>query len=180
MEPDPQDAAPRAEVADNLTRRPHTSADGWVEGEQGRFWGKFGAAGLLVATPRFGVLLQHRAGWSHFGDTWGLPGGARNEGESAEDAALREAGEEAGVPRDQVRVFATSVRDLGYWSYTTVLGIAAAAFTPVIADAESQALRWVPTDEVTDYPLHPGFALSWPELLPMITTELQHDNPSAT
>ena len=29
------------------------------------------------------VLLQHRVSWSHFGDTWALPGGARHEGESA-------------------------------------------------------------------------------------------------
>ena len=178
MESDPYDVAPQAVVADNLVRRPHTSGDGWVDGEQGRFWGKFGAAGLLVVTPRFGVLLQHRASWSHIGDTWGLPGGARNDGESAEDAALREAGEEAGVPRDQVRLFATSVRDLGYWSYTTVLGVAAEPFTPVIADAESQDLRWVRIDTVTDYPLHPGFAQSWPELQPMINNELQRSNPA--
>lgn len=172
MEPDQHDAAPRAVVAPNLERRPHTSGDGWVEGDQGRFWGKFGAAGLLVVTPRFGVLLQHRAGWSHFGDTWGLPGGARNDGESAKDAALREAAEEAGVPRDQVRIVATSVRDLGYWSYTTVLGLADEPFTPVIADAESQDLRWVPLDQVADLDLHPGFAASWPDLRTKITEEL--------
>ena len=66
------------------------SGDAWVEGPNGeRFWGRFGAAGLLVHDARRGVLLQHRADWSHFGGTWGLPGGARHEGETAVEGALR-------------------------------------------------------------------------------------------
>ena len=74
--------------------------DAWVEGPDGqRFWGKFGAAGLLVWDPTVGILLQHRVAWSHFGGTWGVPGGARKKGESAEDAALREAAEEATISR---------------------------------------------------------------------------------
>jgi len=53
------------------------SGDAWVEGPNGeRFWGRFGAAGLLVHDLRRGVLLQHRADWSHFGRTWGRPGGS--------------------------------------------------------------------------------------------------------
>src|SRR5688500_4178798 len=52
-----------------------TSGDSWVEGPDGeRYWGRFGAAGLLVVSPAFEVLLQHRAAWSHFGGTWGMPG----------------------------------------------------------------------------------------------------------
>ena len=72
-----------------------------MEGPDGqRFWGRFGAAGLLVHDLRRGVLLQHRADWSHFGGTWGLPGGARHAGETAVQGALREAAEEAAVPPD--------------------------------------------------------------------------------
>ena len=73
-----------------------------------RFWGRAGAAGLLVVDPSGAVLLQHRVGWSHFGGTWGLPGGARKEGETAEAGALREAQEEAGVPASLVSVLFTS------------------------------------------------------------------------
>src|SRR5580692_6708509 len=63
--------------------------DAWVEGPDGqRFWGRFGAAGLLVWDPAAGVLMQHRVAWSHFGGTWGIPGGARKQGESAEAGAL--------------------------------------------------------------------------------------------
>ncbi|WP_104171283.1 NUDIX hydrolase [Cryobacterium sp. M23] len=143
-----------------------TNGDGWVYGPDGRkFWGLFGAAGLLVHHEELGVLLQHRALWSHQGDTWGLPGGARHEHESALEAALREAREEAGVPPELVSVQFSSVLDLGFWSYTTVVVRATERFEPVISDHESIALRWVPRHQVDALPLHPGFATSWPALL---------------
>lgn len=139
--------------------------DAWVYGPDGtKFWGVFGAAGLLVWNRDRGVLLQHRAEWSHFGGTWGLPGGARKQGESAIDAALREAAEEATVPAENLRVLHTAVLDLGFWSYTTVVVEAHQPFEPVIADAESVALEWVALAAVDELPLHPGFATSWPDL----------------
>lgn len=151
--------------ATELPRREHGSGDAWVVGPDGRrFWGTFGAAGLLVHSARRGVLLQHRAEWSHFGGTWGLPGGARHEGESAVDGAMREANEEAGVPPDAVHVVFTTVLDLRWWSYTTVVARAARDFEPVIGDAESLELRWVGLDDVQALPLHPGFATAWPGL----------------
>ena len=141
------------------------SGDAWVYSPDGRkYWGRFGAAGLLVHHPDRGVLLQHRAVWSHFGDTWGLPGGARHENETAFDAALREAREEAGVPAHLVTLKFTSRFDLGFWSYTTVVVEATEVFEPVISDLESIALRWVPADGVDLLALHPGFAASWPAL----------------
>jgi 8-oxo-dGTP pyrophosphatase MutT (NUDIX family) len=150
---------------DPRARRPHGPGDAWVDGPRGRYWGRFGAAGLLLAHPDAGVLLQLRAEWSHLGGTWGIPGGAvHDEHETPEQAALREANEEAGVPVDQVRVLATSVFDVGYWSYTTVLARAESVIEPVIGDAESIDVRWVPFDEVESLPLHPGVAASWPDL----------------
>jgi 8-oxo-dGTP pyrophosphatase MutT (NUDIX family) len=141
------------------------SGDAWVHAPDGRkYWGRFGAAGLLVHHRRLGVLLQHRAVWSHFGDTWGLPGGARHANESAVEAALREAREEAGVPAHLVQLKFTSLFDLGFWSYTTVVVEATQEFDPVISDQESIALSWVPVDSVTTLALHPGFAASWPAL----------------
>ena len=141
------------------------SGDAWVVGPNGeRFWGRFGAAGLLVHDPLRGVLLQHRADWSHFGGTWGLPGGAMHEGESAVDGALREAAEEAAVPADAVEVLFTSVVDLGFWSYTTVVARMVRPFEAHMADVESIELRWVTVDGVGELPLHPGFGDAWPEL----------------
>jgi len=149
-------------------RRPHgprDPGDAWVVAPTGeRYWGRFGAAGLLAVDERRGVLLQHRVSWSHFGDTWALPGGARHEGESACDGALREAAEEAGVPQDAVQPRVLSVLDLGYWSYTTVVGDVVSPFEATISDPESRELAWVPIADVAQYPLHPGFAASWERL----------------
>lgn len=139
--------------------------DAWVEGDNGqRYWGRFGAAGLLAWHPEAGILLQHRAVWSHHGGTWGLPGGARKHGETAVAAAVREAGEEAGVPADAVEPMFESVFDLGFWSYTTVAVRVVRLFAPIVADAESVALLWVAVNDVDALPLHPGFAASWPAL----------------
>ena len=146
-------------------QRPRDPGDAWVYGPGGeKFWGVFGAAGLLVWHRGLGILLQHRADWSHFGGTWGLPGGARKQHETAFDAALREAAEEATVPSAHLVVLHTAVLDLGYWSYTTVVAESREEFVPVIADAESAALEWVQLPAVESLPLHPDFAVAWPEL----------------
>lgn len=142
-----------------------SSGDAWVEGPGGvRYWGRYGAAGLLAVSPAGEVLLQHRAEWSHFGGTWGIPGGALHADEAAVDAAIREAGEEAGVPPEALSVRFTSILDLGFWSYTTVVADALVRFEPVVSDPESIELRWVPIDAVASRPLHPRFAEAWPDL----------------
>lgn len=149
------------------------SGDAWVESPEGqRFWGAFGAAGLLVHDPDRGVLLQHRVAWSHHGGTWGLPGGARHAGESAVDGAAREAAEEAGVPSAGIRPVLTTVLDLGFWSYTTVTARTIRPFEPRVADAESIELRWVPVDEVDRRDLHPGFGRAWPMLRDELAREV--------
>jgi 8-oxo-dGTP pyrophosphatase MutT (NUDIX family) len=141
-----------------------------VDGPQGRYWGTYGAAGLLLAHPVAGVLLQLRVEWSHFGGTWGLPGGARKVDETPEQAAIREADEEASVPPEAVQVLGTKVYDIGYWTYTTVLAKASRLFDPVMGDAESSELAWVPFASVPELPLHPGLASSWPELRATLAT----------
>ncbi|MGU3437869.1 NUDIX hydrolase [Actinomycetes bacterium M1A6_2h] len=144
--------------------------DGWVFGVDGtRHWGRNGAAGLLLRAPdqdrRSVVLLQHRAAWSHQGGTWALPGGAMDSHESPVDAAVREAGEEAGISESQVAVRAervTATADSG-WSYTTVVADADHAL-PTVPNGESTELRWVAEADVDALPLHPAFAASWPTL----------------
>lgn len=110
--------------------------------------------------------MQHRAGWSHHGGTWGLPGGACDSHETPVEAALREAREETGVAADQLRVFATvaMARAAGAeWTYTTVVADAE-RLLPVRPNAESREVRWVGEVDVATLPLHPGFAASWPAL----------------
>ncbi|GAA4642492.1 NUDIX hydrolase [Gordonia humi] len=144
--------------------------DGWVFDADGqRYWGRHGAAGLLltaVADDGVAVLLQHRAVWSHQGGTWGLPGGARDSHETVEQAAVREAFEEAGITGDQLDVVDSVVthRASSGWTYTTVLARAASriATTP---NGESTELRWVRAADVAELPLHPGLAAAWPGLV---------------
>ena len=151
------------------------------------FWGRHGAAGLLLRAPRgdgtAAVLLQHRAPWSHQGDTWGLPGGARDSHETAEQAAVREAHEEAGLLADLLTVRTTVVTAEisgatgAHWTYTTVIADAA-ELLETVPNRESSELRWVAVDDVAELPLHPGFAASWERLrevaatIPLLQAEL--------
>lgn len=159
--------------------------DGWVVSDTGtHYWGRHGAAGLLLRAPRPdgtpAVLLQHRAPWSHQGGTWALPGGARDSHETPEQAAVREAHEEAGLLAEHVQVRATVVTAEvfgaggAHWSYTTVVADASELLTTV-ANRESSELRWVAEREVAELPLHPGFAASW-ERLRISTLLTAHDH----
>jgi 8-oxo-dGTP diphosphatase len=139
--------------------------NGWVECALGhRHWGRHGAAGLLLhAVDDDGavrVLLQHRADWSHHGDTWGLPGGARDSHEDVVTAALREAAEETALDLDRLRIRRTYVDDHGGWSYTTVYADTPRPL-PTELNRESVALEWVALPDVASRPLHPGFAHTW-------------------
>lgn len=148
--------------------------DGFVVSNGRHYWGLHGAAGLLLRAPRpdgsAAVLLQHRAPWSHQGGTWALPGGARDSHETVEQAALREAHEEAGLSEDQMSVWTTvvtaTVSDAAgaRWSYTTVVADAPAQLA-TMPNRESSELRWVAVDDVAGLPLHPGFAASWADQL---------------
>ncbi|GAA2032278.1 NUDIX hydrolase [Pseudokineococcus marinus] len=147
--------------------------DGWVRTASGaRRWGLHGAAGLLLLADGAGgapagrthALLQLRAGWTHLGGTWGLPGGAVDSHEDAVAGALREAWEETGVPAGAVDVLDRRVTaDLGGWTYTVVLGRLRGAedVRPHAATAESDEVRWVALADVGALPLHPGLATTW-------------------
>jgi 8-oxo-dGTP pyrophosphatase MutT (NUDIX family) len=157
-----------------LTGGVHPSTDGWTTCALGhRHWGRAGAAGLLL--HRGGpageeVLLQHRAVWSHHGDTWGTPGGALHAGEPAHVGALREVREELGLLPDDVVLGARSVDDHGGWSYTTVLATPARSIEPgdLRLDGESEGAAWIPLAELERVPLHPGLAASLDRLLPLL------------
>ena len=93
----------------------------------------------------------------------GPSGGARDSHEDVVSTALRESAEEAGLDRAGIRSRRLFVDDHGGWSYTTVHADVPRPLGTVAND-ESTELRWVAVDEVDALPLHPGFALTWPQV----------------
>ncbi|MGZ4612460.1 MAG: NUDIX domain-containing protein [Kineosporiaceae bacterium] len=149
--------------------------NGWVRCRCGqRHWGLHGAAGLLLlrrTEDHAEVLLQLRAGWTHQGGSWGVPGGARDSHEDVVAAALREAGEEVGLEPEGVCVVARSVgTDHVDWRYTYVIGWADRSVAVRVCNDESDEIRWVRLDEVEELPLHPALAASWPRLRHHVTS----------
>ena len=146
----------------------------------GRHWGPRGAAGVLPwAVTRDGrtwVLLSHRSERVAAGGTWSTFGGAIDVGETPWQAAVRETGEETcGIDVASGTVTAELEAPCPHgcgWSYRTfVVRIeAAGGDLPAVSIAaaaawETEAVRWVPADEVGDHgDLHPGLQATWPTL----------------
>jgi len=92
------------------------------------------------------ILMQLRAGWTHRGGTWGVPGGAVRAGESPAEAALRECEEETGLPARVLRLGAEHIQAHPDWSYTTFTAQAPCdeAWDKLVPlDRESLEMRWV-------------------------------------
>lgn len=142
--------------------------DGFVACALGhRHWGRHGAAGLLLRWDAPGgrrVLLARRPLWTHEGGTWAIPGGARDSGETAVQAALREAREEVGLlGAAGLDLVGCHHDDHGGWAYTTV--VAETGLEPAVRPvSETAELRWVAPEDVTRLRLHPGFHAAWPSL----------------
>ena len=144
--------------------------DGWVECACGnKHWGLNGAAGILILRGNE-ILLQHRAPWVHNGDTWGIPGGARDSHESTLEGAFREAIEETGIDTELLTPLHTFTDDHGSWKYDTVIARAQDELVAHEVNDESHEVRWVEIEKVAELPLHPSFAKSWPELQSILKT----------
>ena len=138
--------------------------DGWIQCACGnKHWGLNGAAGILLVRGTQ-ILLQHRAPWVHNGDTWGIPGGARDSHESVLEAAIREAKEETGIDPVHLTPIQTFSDDHGSWRYDTVIAYATDQLVAHELNDESHEVRWVEIDEVDELTLHPSFEKSWPTL----------------
>jgi len=147
--------------------------DGWVECRcGGKHWGLNGAAGLLLIRQNK-LMMQHRAPWVHNGDTWGLPGGARDSHESVQQAAIREAVEETGIDPKHLDVVELFTDDHIDWRYDTVIAIAQDALDTALWNKESHDIGWFEINELERLDLHPSFAKSWPKLKLIVQSHLE-------
>jgi 8-oxo-dGTP diphosphatase len=147
----------------------------WCPGPQRRHWGPDGAAGLLPWTIRDGkvrVLLSERSPHVQGGRCWASAGGAIEPGESALEAAVREAREEL-TGLDHLATSEPHIAECASgcgWTYTTYPAqmTSEAGRLPVVRVSranswETLSVRWFGVDELPA-DLHPGFRAGWPEL----------------
>ena len=132
-------------------------------------WGRFGAAGLLArhidADGTAWYFLARRSLHTHQGGTWALPGGALDHGESPEEGAIREFGEEIGTPLGPYLVVDVIQDDHGGWSYWTVVVEVEERFpVPSVLHWETAEARWVSGDEVHRLELFGAFRATLPRL----------------
>jgi 8-oxo-dGTP diphosphatase len=146
----------------------HRDGDGWIQCDcAGKHWGLFGAAGLILIRDQ-SILMQHRAPWVHNGDTWGIPGGARDSHETPLEAALREANEEIGIDTQLLTVVDEFVDDHGPWRYHTIVAKADPKLIAHEMNDESLEVKWISIAEVENQILHPSFEKTWPQLKPKL------------
>lgn len=154
----------------------HRDGDGFMLCDCGReHWGLHGAAGLLLVRTDLNpphVLLQLRAGWTHGGGTWAVPGGARDSHEDIVTAAIREAREEVGVDSTRMEVRHVFADDHGSWRYDTVIAFTKDDAGVHAANHESAETRWVPLEDVATFDLHPGLGANWPEIALLVRAEI--------
>jgi len=118
----------------------------------GRYWGMAGA-GVFFTDGKKVLLLKRSEKGDGYG-TWGLPGGKVEEGESAIDAAMREAREECGKVRGQ-RFNHIHEKD-GMHEWTTFFFRVEKSFKCRLSDEHSD-YKWVDLGKVSKMNLHPKF-----------------------
>ncbi len=113
------------------------------------------AAGVMLLNAGKFLLIRRAAGDDN-GGKWDFPGGGVEDGETPEQAAIRECKEEVGFdikgPLSQV-----SRTDKFGADYTTYIANHDGDEDPVLS-AEHDSFHWASIDEARSLPLHPGVA----------------------
>ena len=132
------------------------------------------AAGILFVAGD-SVLLLRRNGSGDHADTWCVPGGKLEDGESAEDGAIRETYEEVGIhiKESELQQWVRSLSSAGVdilavegqeppqpeeVDFTTFMVRVSHQFTPKMSD-EHDGWAWAPISNPPQ-PIHPGLQIA--------------------
>jgi 8-oxo-dGTP pyrophosphatase MutT (NUDIX family) len=125
--------------------------------DQTGFWGKQAAGAIIMAKSTGRILLSFRSGQVEEPHTWGVWGGAIDDGETPLAGAYREASEELGSIRVEHAV-PLYVFKSGSFQYSNFLFIVGDEFSPNPSEEhswETEGYDWVEFGNWPS-PLHPG------------------------
>jgi len=105
------------------------------------------AAGVMICTRDGKVLLLRRSDSGQ----WAFPGGGIEEGETAEQAALRECEEEIGRRPESISEWTRRRSD--DVDFTTFLALVDDEFEPVLNDEHTE-FKWLPVDDLASAAMH--------------------------
>ncbi len=115
-------------------------------------------AGVMFVTPQNEVLFLLRSSNSNNPNMWDLPGGKAEDGETAEQTAIRESTEEiSATPYGELSEIAntTSINDTENVGFITFRQFIRHKFVPVLDPQEHSDYRWATLEDAPE-PLHPG------------------------
>lgn len=145
---------------------PGKSGDGYFNAPGTHFWGKYGAAGVMIehTDPATGekkyLLVQRGPMVSSNKGKWQLPGGALDSNENDYQGTAREVQEELGASND----YLAGLKPKGEvvfnhesgWHYTNIAAQADEQFEPKVDGTETGDAGWFTKEEIANLPLHPA------------------------
>jgi 8-oxo-dGTP pyrophosphatase MutT (NUDIX family) len=128
----------------------------------GKYWGNSAAGVIFYCNKTNRFLLSHRSVYVNEPNTWGVIGGAIDEGESPVKAAIRELREEIGYnarPGDLKLIYIYKDKGFKYFNYLLIVN---EEFQPKL-DHETKETRWF---KLSDFPNNLHFGVK--KLLPYL------------